>query len=116
VLIGASGWGKTTFLRTLITSLVATHSPDELNIYMLDFGGRGLDVLTTLPHVGASIAPSEEERVQRLLRKLSNILEERKAVFSQARADNLLVYNADNPDKIMPAILVVIDNFAQFKE
>jgi type VII secretion EssC-like protein len=116
VLFGASGWGKTTFLRTLITSLATTHSPDELHIYMLDFGGRGLDVLTTLPHVGASILPSEDERVQRLLRKLSSVLEERKSILSQARADNLLVYNADNPDKILPAILVVVDNFAEFKE
>jgi type VII secretion EssC-like protein len=116
VLVGASGWGKTTFLRTLITGLASTHSPDELNIYILDFGGRGLDVLTTLPHVGASITSSEEERVQRLLRKLTNMLEERREILSQARADNLLVYNADHPDNIIPAVLVVVDNFAEFKE
>ncbi len=115
-LFGSSGWGKTTFLRTLIISLAATHSPDELHIYMLDFGGRGLDILTMLPHVGASIMPSEEERVHRLLRKLSSTLEERKSILSQARADNLLIYNANNPDKIIPAILVVVDNFAEFKE
>ncbi len=116
VLFGASGWGKTTFLRSLIVSLAATHSPDELHIYILDFGGRGLDVLTTLPHVGASIMPSEEERVQRLLRKLSSMLEERKSILSQARSDNLLVYNATHPNSIIPAVLVVVDNFAEFRE
>ncbi|HVO43950.1 MAG TPA: FtsK/SpoIIIE domain-containing protein, partial [Aggregatilineales bacterium] len=116
VVFGASGWGKTTFLRTVITGLAATHSPEELNIYMLDFGGRGLDVLQTLPHVGAAILPSEDERVQRLLRRLANVLEERKAILSQARADNLNVYNANNPDHIIPAILVALDNFAGFRE
>ncbi len=116
VLFGSSGWGKTTFLRTLMTSLAATHSPDELHMYVLDFGGRGLDVFQGLPHLGASILPSEDERVQRLLRKLANMLEERKSILSQDRADNLLVYNANHPDKIIPAVLVVVDNFAEFKE
>ena len=115
-IFGASGWGKTVFLRTLITSLAAIHSPEELHIYMLDFGGRGLDVLEALPHRGASIMPSEEERVERLLRKLARVLEERSALFSQARADTLSTYNANHPDDIQPAILLVIDNFAEFKE
>ena len=113
---GASGWGKTVFLRTLITSLAATHSPEELHVYMLDFGGRGLDVLEALPHRGASIMPSEEERVERLLRKLARVLEERSALFSQARADTLSTYNANHPEDVQPAILLVIDNFAEFKE
>jgi S-DNA-T family DNA segregation ATPase FtsK/SpoIIIE len=116
VLFGSSGWGKTTFLRTVMTSLAATHSPDELHMYVLDFGGRGLDIFQGLPHLGASILPSEDERVQRLLRKIGNMLEERKSMLSQARSDNLLVYNANNPDKIIPAVLVIVDNFAEFKE
>ena len=116
VVFGASGWGKTTFLRSVITSLAATHSPDELHVYILDFGGRGLDVLEALPHRAASILPSEEERVQRLLRRLESILEERNRILSQARADNLSTYNANNPDNRLPAILVVMDNFAEFKE
>ena len=116
VIFGASGWGKTTFLRTLVTSLAATHSPDEMHMYFFDFGGRGLDVLEALPHRGASIMPSEEERVQRLLRRLESILEERKSILSQARADNLGTYNATHPDSVLPAILFLIDNFAEFKE
>ncbi|MBI5958535.1 MAG: AAA family ATPase, partial [Chloroflexi bacterium] len=116
VVFSSSGWGKTTFLRTLITSLAARHSPDELHIYIFDFGGRGLDVLEALPHRGASITSSEEERVQRLLRKLESTLEERKSILSQARADNLSTYNANHPENVLPAILFVIDNFAEFKE
>jgi type VII secretion protein EccCb len=116
VIFGAPGWGKTAFLRTLITSLAAKHSPDELHIYILDFGGRGLDVLEALPHRGASIASSEEERVQRMLRKLESILEDRKSILSQARADNLNTYNANHPENVLPAILFIVDNFAEFKE
>ncbi len=116
VVFGASGWGKTTFLRTLIASLAATHSPAEFHAYILDFGGRQLNVFRDLPHVGAIITPDEEERVTRLLRKLDNTLAQRKNLLSDAGADNLYSYNTANPDKVLPAILVVIDNFAEFRE
>ncbi|MGD2145106.1 MAG: FtsK/SpoIIIE domain-containing protein [Anaerolineae bacterium] len=116
VVFGASGWGKTTFLRTMITTLAATHSPQELHVYVLDFGGRQLGVFRDLPHVGAIITPDEEERVTRLLRQLDRFLGERKALLSSARADDLYSYNQGQPERALPALLVVIDNFAEFRE
>ncbi|MCE7947414.1 MAG: hypothetical protein DYG88_08305 [Chloroflexi bacterium CFX4] len=116
VVAGASGSGKTILLRTVASALAATHSPKELHIYMMDFGGKGLDVLLDLPHVACSIYPSEDDRVAALLRRLSDELEQRKALLSQARADDLAIFNAQYPDKALPAILVLIDNFAEFRE
>ncbi|MCB8984524.1 MAG: hypothetical protein H6659_11910 [Ardenticatenaceae bacterium] len=116
VIFGASGWGKTTFLRTLVASLAATHSPAELHVYILDFGGRQMSVLRDLPHVGQIITPDEEEKVTRLLRKLDQELNRRKTVLSDAGADDLYRYNFANPDAAIPAMLVAIDNFAEFRE
>jgi DNA segregation ATPase FtsK/SpoIIIE-like protein len=116
VIFGASGWGKTTFLRTLLISLAVDLSPAEFHAYILDFGGRQLNVFRDMPHVGAIITPDEEERVTRFLRKMDSTLEERKRVLSDAGADDLYSYNENNPDNIFPAILVVIDNFAEFRE
>lgn len=116
VLFGSSGWGKTTFLRTLITSLAASHSPEELHMYILDFGGRNLAPYQNLPQVGAVITSEEEERVQRLLRKINTWLEQRQLILSEAGVNDLYTYNAKNPARALPVILVVIDNFAEFKE
>jgi len=116
VVFGASGRGKTTFLQTVIISLALTHSPDELHIYILDFGGRAMSVLTDLPHVGAIITAEDEERVMRVLRKVNDIIDRRQVLFSEARANNLDSYNLNQPQKSLPAILVVVDNFAEFKE
>jgi type VII secretion protein EccCb len=116
VVFGASGRGKTTFLRTVITSLALTHSPDELHVYILDFGGRALSNLSDLPHVGAVVTSEEEERVLRALRKVNDIIDQRQVLFSEAKANNLDTYNLAHPDKTLPAILFVIDNFAEFKE
>jgi S-DNA-T family DNA segregation ATPase FtsK/SpoIIIE len=116
VIFGASGWGKTTFLRTLILSLAVKHSPDELQIYIMDFGGRNLSMFKDMPHVGAIVTSEEEERVTRLLRKIGSIIEKRQILFSEAGANDLYTYNVKNPDKVQPAVLVAIDNFAEFKE
>jgi DNA segregation ATPase FtsK/SpoIIIE-like protein len=119
VLFGASGWGKTSFMRTLIVSLAATHSPDEFHAHVLDLGGRNLEVLRALPHVGTIIMPDErgyEERVQQLVRELNDIADERKRLFSEAGVTTLYEYNSQFPDRMLPAILVAIDNFAEFIE
>lgn len=118
-LFGASGWGKTTFVRSLIISLAATHSPDALHIYLLDLGGRSLSALQNLPHVGAVIMPDEEgyqERVEQLLRQLEEIVEERKQILATAGLPDLYKYNDAYPATALPALLVVIDNFVEFKE
>ncbi|HXV43955.1 MAG TPA: FtsK/SpoIIIE domain-containing protein, partial [Anaerolineae bacterium] len=119
VLFGGSGWGKTTFMRTLVVSLAATHSPAEFHAHILDLGGRNLEVLRALPHVGTIIMPDEqgyEERVQQILRELNDIVDERKRLFSEAGLSTLYEYNISHPDRIEPAILVVIDNFPEFLE
>ena len=113
---GASGRGKTTFVRTVITSLTLTHSPDDLHIYILDFGGRALNIFLDLPHVGAIITSEEEERVMRVLRKVNDIIEHRQVLFSEERVNSLETHNQNYPDKKLPAVLVVIDNFAEFRE
>lgn len=116
VVFGASGRGKTTFLRTIITSLALSLSPDELHIYILDFGGRALNFMQDMPHIGAVIASGEEERVLRCLRKINDVVQERQILFSEARVNSLETYNLTYPDKQLPAVLVVIDNFAELKE
>jgi DNA segregation ATPase FtsK/SpoIIIE-like protein len=118
-IFGASGWGKTTFIRSLVVSLAATHSPDHLHVYVLDLGGRNLGVLKNLPHVGAVISPDEEgyeERVEQLLREVEVFIDERKDILGTAGLADLYTYNAAHPAEPIPAILVAIDNFIEFKE
>ena len=84
---------KTTFLRTIITGLALTHSPDELHIYVLDFGGRAMSILSDLQHVGAVVASEEEERVLRALRKVNDFIDRRQVLFSEAKVNSLDSYN-----------------------
>lgn len=119
VVFGASGWGKTTFVKTLAVSLAATHSPDHVHIYLLDLGGRNLGALSALPHVGAVINADEEgykERVEQLLRELDEIVDDRKTILSNAGVSDIYKYNAGHRDDPLPGIVLAIDNFIEFKE
>lgn len=119
VLFGASGWGKTTFIRSLVVSLAASHSPNHVHIYVLDLGGHNLNELEALPHVGSVIIPDEEgyvERVEQLLRVLNETVEARKTIFSTAGVGDIYQYNRQHPTQALSAIVVAIDNFVEFRE
>src|SRR5262249_35018399 len=80
VVFGASGWGKTTPLRSAVVDWAATYSPADLHFYFLDFGGQGLRPFEALPHLAAIVNPTDVERVTRVLRRLNSIIEERKEI------------------------------------
>ena len=119
LIAGASGTGKSVFLRTLIAGLIQTHSPAQLNLYLIDFGGQALRVFEKLPHTGGVFGESDEEYIRRLLRKLNGIIEERKQFFMTRQIDDFLTYQrkaeqAQLPE--LPAIVLVIDKFAEFRQ
>jgi len=110
---GAPGTGKTTLLQTLIISLALDHSPEDVNLYLLDFGARILTLFDGLPHVGGVILSDDEDRLGRLLRYLQRQLEIRKELFAKAGVSSLKAYRKTAGESI-PAIVVVIDNYPGF--
>ncbi len=117
---GASGTGKSVLLRTIITSLIKTHSPTQLNLYLIDFGGQALRVFEKLPHVGGVFGEADDEYIRRLLRKLHGIIEERKQFCTANQIEDFLSYqrrrleNDDLPE--LAAVVLVIDKFTEFKQ
>lgn len=116
---GASGTGKSVFLRTLIASLALTHSPSQLHLYLIDFGGQALRVFEKLPHVGGVFSESDDEHIRRLLRKLEGIIEERKQRYSMHQIDDFLAYQRRRDEQNLPpmaAVMLIIDRFIDFKQ
>ena len=116
---GAPGWGKTSFLFTLAAALASIYSPRHLHMYLLDLGGRRLRTLRDFPHVGAVISPDDEgyeEQVEQIVRDLAEEIGRRKALIDGAHVTNIYEYNAGHPAKAQPAILLLLDNFMEFKE
>ncbi len=114
---GAAGRGKTTFVKSLLLSLGAAHSPAELNIFALDFGRGGLKSIADMPHVGATIDASQPERVEQLFRLIAGLMKDRQErLASYASIEDYNAQKKDNPEQLIPMVVVVIDNFAEFQE
>jgi S-DNA-T family DNA segregation ATPase FtsK/SpoIIIE len=70
--------------------------------------------------VGGVFNSADSERIRRLFRKLKGIIEERKQLFRELRVDSFIAYhnrpgNNNQPPPPLPAIVVVIDKFAEFR-
>ncbi len=111
VVYGAPGTGKSTFLYTLIYSICHMYTPDEVNLYLMDFGSWNLGMFKDYPHVGATLNDNEEEKIHKTIELLDGILAERKMSFSQMGVGSIQAYNYTALKKI-PYIVLVIDNFA----
>ncbi|HEY7356637.1 MAG TPA: type VII secretion protein EccCb, partial [Ktedonobacterales bacterium] len=120
MVVGSAGSGKSFLLRTITAALAMSHSPADLNMYLIDFGGQALRVFEKMPHVGGVFNSADSDRIRRLFRKLRGIIEERKALFREQRVDNFLAYHnratpANQQQKPLPAVVVMIDKFAEFR-
>lgn len=113
---GASGSGKSAFLRSVAVAAGFTVRGGPCHVYGLDFGNRGLAMLEDLPHVGSIVAADDDERVQRLLRFLRESIDDRAVRFSKANAATITEYRrlADRVDE--PRIFVLLDGLAAFRQ
>ncbi len=119
--IGATGSGKSEFLRTLVLGLALTHSPEQLNLVLVDFkGGATFAGMAQLPHVSAVITNLSQEltlvdrmqdalsgemvRRQELLREAGNFASVRDYEKARAAGEDLAP---------LPSLLIVVDEFSE---
>ncbi|MFF0818536.1 type VII secretion protein EccCa [Rhodococcus sp. NPDC003318] len=119
--IGATGSGKSEFLRTLVLGLIATHSPQALNLVLVDFkGGATFLGLDAAPHVAAVITNLAEElaMVDRMRDALAGEMNRRQELLRSAgNFANVTDYEkarAAGADLApLPALFVVVDEFSE---
>lgn len=114
IIYGSAGNGKEMFIESLCYSLMSTHSPEEVNLYILDFGAEMLTAFAQAPHVGDVILSYETEKVENLFKLMMGKLGTRKKKLSDFGGD-LLQYNAQAEDS-EANLVVIINNYAAFTE
>ncbi|TSD96907.1 type VII secretion protein EccCa [Gordonia rubripertincta] len=119
--IGATGSGKSEFLRTLVLAMLATHSPTELNLVLVDFkGGATFLGLESAPHVAAIITNLEQElsMVDRMKDALSGEMNRRQEVLRSAgNYANVADYERARASGVrlepLPTLFIVVDEFSE---
>ena len=118
---GPSGSGKTNLLLTMIASMAARYSPDELELYLLDFKegvsfaqfAPGRRDPTWLPHarlIGVNINTDREFGLA-LLQHLADEMRHRAEVAKENEVTKLEELREVDPEGRWPRIVAVIDEF-----
>jgi DNA segregation ATPase FtsK/SpoIIIE, S-DNA-T family len=71
MIAGGPQSGRTTAVRTLITSLAERFTPQQAHLYVIEERPAGLADYSALPHCGAVMSPAEPERIRRLVGRLA---------------------------------------------
>ncbi|MEV0123587.1 type VII secretion protein EccCa [Streptomyces sp. NPDC050703] len=119
--VGATGSGKSELLRTLVLALVATHSPEDLALVLVDYkGGATFAPFTGLPHVAGVITNLENQAglVERVHTSLAGEVKRRQQVLKDAGnvADigHYAALREERPElEPLPHLFVVIDEFGE---
>ena len=113
---GKTGSGKSTLLHTLITNLAITYSPEEMEMYLIDFK-KGVEFKTyasyRLPHARVVSVESDREFGLSVLQRLDGELRVRGEKFRDAGAQDVAGYRR-NTGTQLSRILLIIDEFQEF--
>ncbi|MFJ1744628.1 type VII secretion protein EccCa [Streptomyces sp. NPDC088116] len=120
LVVGGPQSGKSTLMRTLISSFALTHTPHEVQFYALDFGGGGLSSLSDLPHVGGVASRLDPERVRRAVAEVLGVLNRREEFFRANGIDSIGTYRrkraaGELPGEAWGDVFLVIDGWGGFK-
>lgn len=110
--VGGVTSGKSTFLQTILYGLITRYSPEELNLYIVDFSSLMLCAFEKDAHVGGIVTEGEDDRLKKLFGLMEEMLKQRK---QQIRGGSFSQYVQKNGHEL-PAVMLVIDGYANFRE
>ena len=115
LIAGATGAGKSVCLNGIISTFIATRSPDELKLLMIDPKMVELTGYNGVPHLQAPVV-TEMDKVVGALRLTLREMERRYTLFSKLGVRNLDGYRlkvAEEPGaENLPYLVVIIDELA----
>lgn len=114
LIYGQNGSGKENILTTIIWSTIIEHTPDEVSIYILDYGAETLRMFNKIPHVGEVLTADDSEKVIDAMNMINDEIERRKDLFADY-GGSYIEYNNNNTNKL-PLIVAIINNYEIFCE
>jgi DNA segregation ATPase FtsK/SpoIIIE, S-DNA-T family len=112
---GAPRSGRSQLLRTLAAAVAACSSCADAHLYGIDCGNGALLPLADLPHCGAVVTRTQDERAARLLARLAAELTRRQDLLAAGGFAQIAEQRAAAPaSHRLPHVLVLLDRWEGF--
>ena len=116
LIAGATGSGKSVCINTIITSFLYKASPDEVKLVLIDPKVVELGNYNGIPHMLIPVV-TDPKKAAAALNWAVNEMQQRYNKFAELGAKDLASYNhsvssSGDEDKVMPQIVIVIDELA----
>ncbi len=111
---GATGSGKSVAVNAMITCMIMTNTPDDLQFVMVDPKRVELSTFAGIPHLLAPVVVDMELAVAALNRTVQE-MDDRYKTFAKVGARNIENFNAlpeEKRGKKMPYLILVVDELA----
>ena len=109
IIYGVDGTEKEMLLQSMIYSIASSHTPEEVNMYALDFGSESMRIFNGLPHLGGIVTAGDEERYNNLINLIREEKRKRKELFINYGGE--YINYIKNSNQKLPIWLVIINNF-----
>ncbi|MDN5893588.1 MAG: type VII secretion protein EccCb [Nocardioides sp.] len=117
--VGGPRTGKSTLLRTMVTSLALTTTPLESQFFILDFGGGTFAPMSSLPHVAGIGSRSEPDVVRRIVAEIKGVVDRREEYFRANGIDSIETYRsrraAGRADDGWGDVFLVVDGWSTLR-
>ncbi|MFE6161746.1 type VII secretion protein EccCa [Streptomyces sp. NPDC056486] len=121
-IVGGPQSGKSTLLRSLMASFALTHTPHEVQLYGLDFGGGGMSSVAGLPHVGGVASRLDPERVRRTVAEVYGVMTRREEYFRTSGIPSIADFRTRRArgditvaDQPWGDVFLIIDGWGNFR-
>lgn len=123
ILFGKTGTGKTVTIFTILYSVMSATDPDHLKIAFVDGKGNSFEFMkldyddpdahpNPFLYAPPADASGDIEYARALIKHMESETRRRIELFKEAQVAKLAEYNAKYPDKALPEILFVCDEFS----
>ncbi|MCY9198909.1 DNA translocase FtsK [Bacillus atrophaeus] len=101
---GRTGWGKSTQLRQLLTTMILTKTPEELELYLGDCKKAEFHLFRNVEHVKANLV--QEKDIARMIEHIADEMDKRSDLLDAFAVEHIDKLPAD---KKKPYIVLCID-------
>lgn len=91
-IVGGARSGKSTLARSVLTGIALTHTPREVQFYVMDFGGGTFVPFAKMAHVAGVAGRNQPDVLRRMFQEVVGIVNARERYFTANGIDSIETY------------------------